>query len=143
MVIDPVVQILQRLHGAQERSANLAFIINTVDWLTANQGLIAVRGKGVENPRLNIEKESTRTLLKYGNIIGWPLLVIAIGLVRWGLRSRRRGRDPEPEPARARGDARGSDPGKDGPDARERDEDAGDGNSDAGKGSEDTGEEDE
>ncbi len=90
MVIDPVVQILQKLHGARDRSANLAFAINTVDWLTANQGLIAVRGKGVENPRLNIEEESTRTLLKYGNILGWPLLVIAIGLARWGMRSRRR-----------------------------------------------------
>jgi ABC-type uncharacterized transport system involved in gliding motility auxiliary subunit len=98
MVIDPVVQILQKLHGARERSANLAFTINTVDWLTANQGLIAVRGKGVENPRLNIEKDSTRQLLKYGNILGWPLLVIAIGLARWGLRARSRGeKKPAPE----------------------------------------------
>jgi len=107
MVIDPVVQILQKLHGARDRSANLAFTINTVDWLSANQGLIAVRGKGVENPRLNIEEEGTRTLLKYGNILGWPLLVIAIGLARWGLRSRRRGekapassRPEKDEPAR-------------------------------------------
>ena len=110
MVIDPVVQILQRLHGARDRSANLAFTINTVDWLTANQGLIAVRGKGVENPRLNIEEESTRTLLKYGNILGWPLLVVAIGLARWGLRVRRRGADSEARPADA--DEEGEEPEK-------------------------------
>jgi len=104
MIIDPVVQILQRLHGAQNRAANLAFAMNVVDWLTANQDLVAVRSKGVENPRLNIEKESTRSLLKYGNILGWPLLVIAIGLVRWGLRGRlggARGGKPAPEPTKA------------------------------------------
>ncbi|MBW2260879.1 MAG: GldG family protein [Deltaproteobacteria bacterium] len=102
MVIDPVVQILQKLHGARERSANLAFTVNTVDWLTANEGLIAVRVKGVENPRLNIEKESTRTLLKYGNILGWPLLVIAIGLAYWSLRTRRRSERKEASPGPAR-----------------------------------------
>lgn len=114
MVIDPVVNILQRLHGARDRSANLAFAINTVDWLTANQGLIAVRGKGVENPRLNIEKDSTRNLLKYGNIIGWPLLVIAIGLARWGLRSRRHA--PVKEKARSRAAAREREPEETGKD---------------------------
>jgi hypothetical protein len=124
MVIDPVVQILQKLHGARDRSANLAFTINTVDWLTANQGLIAVRGKGVENPRLNIEKEGTRTLLKYGNILGWPLLVIAIGLARWGLRSRRRAdkkpaaaekekEEPEEEKEEPEGEEEGSGDGDD------------------------------
>jgi ABC-type uncharacterized transport system involved in gliding motility auxiliary subunit len=91
MVLDPVVQILAKLHGARERSANLAFGVNTVDWLSASQGLIEVRSKGVENPRLNIEEESTRNLLKYGNILAWPLLAIAIGLVRWAARSRKRG----------------------------------------------------
>jgi gliding-associated putative ABC transporter substrate-binding component GldG len=97
MIIDPIVNILQRLHGARDRSANLAFAMNTVDWLTANKGLIEVRSKGVEDPRLNIEKESTRNLLKYGNILAWPVLVIAIGLVRWGLRNRRRGERGEQE----------------------------------------------
>ncbi len=96
MVLDPVVQILARLHGAQERSANMAFAVNTVDWLTASQGLIEVRGKGVENPRLNIESESTRNLLKYGNILAWPILVVAAGLTRWALRSRRRDRGESP-----------------------------------------------
>jgi gliding-associated putative ABC transporter substrate-binding component GldG len=91
MVLDPVVQILQKLHGARDRSANLAFAVNTVDWLTASQGLIEVRGKGVENARLNIEDESTRNLLKYGNILLWPLLVVAVGLIRWAIRSRKRG----------------------------------------------------
>lgn len=101
MVLDPVVQILAKLHGARERAANLAFASNTVDWLTARQGLIEVRSKGVENPRLNIEDEGTRQLLKYGNILAWPLLVIALGLIRWAMRVRKRGTAAQASPATA------------------------------------------
>jgi ABC-2 type transport system permease protein len=89
MVLDPIVNVLARLHRAGDIAANQAFLLNTVDWMTQEKDLIEIRAKGVEVPRLKDMKDSTRNLVKWGNILAWPLLLIVLGVVRWVRRSKR------------------------------------------------------
>jgi gliding-associated putative ABC transporter substrate-binding component GldG len=89
MTLDPIVAVLARLHRAGDLAANQAFLLNSIDWLTQEQDLIEIRAKGVENPRLNEISDSTRNLVKYGNILAWPLLFVVLGVVRWAIRSRK------------------------------------------------------
>jgi hypothetical protein len=62
---------------------------NMVDWLAEEVELIAVRSKKPERPIDRLES-GTRTLVKYGNVIGAPLLLVLAGLVTWRMRERRR-----------------------------------------------------
>jgi gliding-associated putative ABC transporter substrate-binding component GldG len=107
MALDPIVAVLARLHRAGDLAANQAFILNSIDWLTQEQDLIEIRAKGVENPRLGEISDSTRNLVKYGNILAWPLLFVVLGIARWAIRSRK-GRGGKaaapPEKTRARED---------------------------------------
>ncbi len=89
MVLDPIVQVVARLHRAGDIAANQAFILNTVDWLVREKDLIAIRAKGVENPRLKEISPGKRNAVKYVNILAWPLLFILAGVLRWAVRSRR------------------------------------------------------
>ncbi|MFH1438622.1 MAG: Gldg family protein, partial [Pseudomonadota bacterium] len=103
MVLDPITNVLMRLHRAGDIAANQAFLLNTVDWLTQDEDLIAIRAKGVENPRLDDVEDGTRNWVKYGNIIAWPLLFVVFGLVRWVVRSRRGRGAPSSRPASSGG----------------------------------------
>jgi ABC-type uncharacterized transport system involved in gliding motility auxiliary subunit len=89
MLQDQVVGLLQRMQGTEQPS-NLVFGANAVDWLTQEQGLIAVRAKNVEDPDLKEIDESKKLLYKWGNIFAWPILFAAYGFVRAGLRRKRR-----------------------------------------------------
>jgi len=62
---------------------------NIVDWLAEETDLIAVRSKKPERPIEGLEPAG-RTAVKYGNVIGAPLLLVLAGLVTWRLRERRR-----------------------------------------------------
>ena len=58
-------------------------VVNSIDWLTDDTGLIELRTRSVEN-RL-IEKQlddSTRNLVKYGVFLLPLLIVIAVGIFR-------------------------------------------------------------
>jgi len=89
MVLDPIIQVLSRLHRSGDLPANQVFMLNTVDWLVQDEDLIAVRAKGVENPRLREVSPATRDFVKYGNIFAWPLLLIFAGIIRWVVRAKR------------------------------------------------------
>lgn len=67
----------------QSSRDNYAFFANLVDYLTDDAGLITIRTKNVSLPPLEKTSDSTRKLLKYGNMLLPPLLVIAFGLFRW------------------------------------------------------------
>lgn len=89
MLQDQVLGLLQRMQGTEQPS-NLVFGANAVDWLTQEQGLIAVRAKNVEDPDLKEIDDGKKVLYKWGNIFAWPILFAAYGFVRAGLRRKRR-----------------------------------------------------
>lgn len=73
----------------QGNPQNLAFAANAVDWLAQDASLIAIRSKDRTPPPLVFESDATRNVLKWGNLIGVPLLFVLLGLYRVGTRTRR------------------------------------------------------
>ena len=69
------------------------FLMNLADWLTQDEGLIAIRSRGATIRTLDPVTDNTKALLKYLNIAGMPLLVIIFGIVRWQFRRSLRKRD--------------------------------------------------
>ncbi len=65
---------------------NLAFFLNIVDWLSQDEALISIRSKQVTARPLKQISPGTKKLIKYGNTLGLPFLVIVFGLVRWQIR---------------------------------------------------------
>ena len=69
---------------------NEALLLNILDWLVRDDALLAVRSRGLQAAPLDEVSDSTRSLIKYGNVIGLPLLLILYGLFRWRRREARR-----------------------------------------------------
>ncbi|HWC74961.1 MAG TPA: Gldg family protein [Gemmatimonadales bacterium] len=65
---------------------NQAFVLNSVDWLAQDEGLMAIRSKDRSEPRLAFTSSVAHGFAKYGNVIGIPLLLVGLG----GLRLARR-----------------------------------------------------
>lgn len=61
---------------------NVTFVLNAVDWLVQDEGLIQIRSKDRTPPNLVFESSFVRDLVKYGNVIGIPLLIIAAAFMR-------------------------------------------------------------
>ncbi len=85
VAFDPILGLLQRMEGAAKFS-NLTFLLNAVDYLTQEQGLIAIRAKQVEDPEIRQITDGKKILAKWGNILGLPFLFAVIGVVRWRMR---------------------------------------------------------
>lgn len=62
--------------------ASIVFVQNAVDWLAQDEALIAIRSKDRSPPPLVFTRDATREAVKYGNLIGIPLLLIGVGVVR-------------------------------------------------------------
>jgi ABC-type uncharacterized transport system involved in gliding motility auxiliary subunit/ABC-type transport system involved in multi-copper enzyme maturation permease subunit len=67
---------------------NASFVLNAVDWLAQEEGLISIRAKDRTPPALVFESDGVRDLVQFGNAIGVPLLLALLGAVRL-LRRRR------------------------------------------------------
>lgn len=67
-----------------------ALALNLVDWLLLDEAMMGIRTRGLTVAPLDELSDTTRTTLKYANILGLPALFVAYGLVRWRLRERRR-----------------------------------------------------
>lgn len=65
---------------------NLKYALKILDWLAQDEALAQVRNKGMQSRPLDQVKEGTMTLIKAGNIVGLPLLLLLIGLIRWRIR---------------------------------------------------------
>ena len=61
---------------------NVNLVVNAIDWLSDDTGLIDLRTKGVTSRPLHELDETTRTLLKYTNFLLPILLVVGYGIVR-------------------------------------------------------------
>lgn len=73
----------------QANSGNLRFVANAIDWLARDEALITIRSKDRTPPNLVFSSDATRNILKWGNLVGVPLLFVLVGLLRV---SGRRGR---------------------------------------------------
>lgn len=62
---------------------NLLFFANLVDYMTDDAGLSMIRMKDTNPKPLDTIEDSTKAFVKYGMLVGPPLLVLAYGLVRW------------------------------------------------------------
>jgi gliding-associated putative ABC transporter substrate-binding component GldG len=70
---------------------NLNLVINAVDYLVGDEGLIELRGREVTTRPLKELSDGSRKSLKWANILGPSALMVATGLIRWrGSRRRRR-----------------------------------------------------
>jgi len=69
---------------------NEALVLNVVDWLVLDEALLAVRSRGLGAAPLADVGEYARSAVKYVNIAGVPLALVAFGLVRWRVREKRR-----------------------------------------------------
>lgn len=69
---------------------NVNFASNALDWLSDDTGLIDLRTKGVTSRPLEVVEESTRNILKYGNVFVPILLVLIYAFVRKQANNRRK-----------------------------------------------------
>ena len=68
---------------------NLVFTLNAIDWLAQDEALIGIRSKLRTPPVMAFTSELQRVALKWGNLVGVPLLFVALGVVRVAGRRRR------------------------------------------------------
>ena len=80
-------------HFAQNSPENAVFVLNAVDWLAQDEALISIRSKDRTPPPLAFTNATLRGAVRYGNIIGVPLVVAIFGALRL---ARRRARTRQP-----------------------------------------------
>ena len=73
----------------QSNPGNLAFLANSIDWLAQDEALLSIRSKDRTPPSLVFESDLTRNVLKWGNLVGVPILFVLFGLLRVTGRRRR------------------------------------------------------
>ncbi len=69
---------------------NLTIFANIVDYLVDDAGLITIRAKEAALPPLEPVSDTVKKLVKYGNLVVPPVLVLLFGLVRWRMRRARK-----------------------------------------------------
>ncbi|MGD8747553.1 MAG: Gldg family protein [Balneolaceae bacterium] len=69
---------------------NINLMVNTIDWLADDTGLISLRTQGVTNRPLEQITDSTKAFLKYLNLFLPILLVLGYGFYRYQRRKARR-----------------------------------------------------
>lgn len=74
------------------RSTNAMFILNMIDALNDRGPIAAMRSKAQQFNPLKETSPATKTIVKAVNIVGLPILVIALGLIIWARRHARRKR---------------------------------------------------
>jgi ABC-2 type transport system permease protein len=67
---------------------NQKFVLNSIDWMTLGDKLIAIRSRGASDRPLGIESPTGRMFFRYGNTFGMAILVAVFGLVRFSVRRR-------------------------------------------------------
>ena len=73
----------------QVNPQNLVFTLNAIDWLSQDEALIGIRSKIRTPPVMTFSSEFQSLALKWGNLVGVPLLFVVFGLIRVTGRRRR------------------------------------------------------
>ncbi len=66
----------------QVQADNVSLMVNSIDWLSDDTGLIELRTKGITSRPIDDLKDGTKTLLKYLNFLLPILLILLYGLFR-------------------------------------------------------------
>jgi gliding-associated putative ABC transporter substrate-binding component GldG len=69
---------------------NLTIFANIVDYLVDDAGLITIRSKDAALPPLEPVSDTTKKVVKYGNLVVPPAIVLLFGLFRWRMRKARK-----------------------------------------------------
>lgn len=67
---------------ARNSPENVVFAQNAIDWLAQDEALIGIRSKNRTPAPLVFTSAATRSAVKFGNVIGVPLLLIGLGIIR-------------------------------------------------------------
>jgi ABC-type uncharacterized transport system involved in gliding motility auxiliary subunit len=87
---DFIADETMRLARMAPYGENIRFFLSIVDYLSADTTIAPLRAKALQSRPLAVEKEWVPTAVKYGNIVGVPLLFVLFGIVRWRVRRARR-----------------------------------------------------
>ena len=68
---------------------DLIFFMNAVDWLVQDAELIKIRNRGLSDRPLAEISPAAKSVLRYANVIGVPLLLVLLGIARWRWRKAR------------------------------------------------------
>jgi len=63
---------------------NLVFFANALDWLAQDEALIEIRSKDRTPPPLLFTSDLQKMALRWGNLLGVPLLFVLVGSTWWG-----------------------------------------------------------
>ena len=88
MIVIGDVDFLQE-QFVQANPQNLVFTLNAMDWLAQDEALIGIRSKLRTPPVMAFTSELQGLALKWGNLVGVPLLFVLLGVVRVTGRRRR------------------------------------------------------
>ncbi len=88
MIVVGDVDFLQE-QFVRSNPQNLLFAANAIDWLVQDEALISIRSKTRTPPLMAFTSEFQRTALKWGNLVGVPLLFVVGGTGRVTRRRRR------------------------------------------------------
>ncbi len=69
---------------------NINLLVNAIDWLSDDTGLIELRTKGVTARPLDVTEDGTKAFYKYFNFLLPILLIIAYGFIRMQMKRRLR-----------------------------------------------------
>jgi gliding-associated putative ABC transporter substrate-binding component GldG len=68
--------------GNQLPPDNISLVVNSIDWLSDDTGLIDLRTKGITSRPLRVLEDSTKLFLKWFNFLAPIILIIIYGLTR-------------------------------------------------------------
>jgi gliding-associated putative ABC transporter substrate-binding component GldG len=68
--------------GQQLQPDNVNFFVNSIDWLSDDTGLIALRTKGITYRPLDQISDGTKTLLKWMNFLLPIVIILVYGIIR-------------------------------------------------------------
>ncbi len=78
------------LDGAQHGHDNIAFAVNTIDWLLGDTFLASIRSRDVQERPLTEVSQMRKTMAKYITFAGPPAAVLLMGVVWMVMKSMRR-----------------------------------------------------
>jgi ABC-type uncharacterized transport system involved in gliding motility auxiliary subunit len=71
---------------------NQILVLNLLDWLLADERLLAIRTRGLQAAPLETLSDTARETLKLAHVLGLPGLLVLVGIGRWRWREARRRR---------------------------------------------------
>lgn len=78
------------LHDQMRNRLGIVFFANLMDWLAADERLIGIRTRSIVNRPLEKVSDTTKNIIKYGNMILLPIVFVFYGIFRWRLRLRKK-----------------------------------------------------